>query len=153
VLDIPFRAVDVASPVELKLREPEIPTGDDAPSIGGKRTEHHRLLSGDKTCYDVVAVPGLLEESVKALGEFREVMAGEHAATLPHIPADMQEPCDLGMNIYRHGWPVEHGLPIQEWDGKGNGRVLKNFDADFEVDTGLFQLPEGYRHYRITRDE
>jgi hypothetical protein len=153
VLEIHYRPVDVDSPVELNLQEKQIPTGKDAPAIAGKKPRHYRLLSGDTACYNVVAVPGLLDETVKAMGEFRKIMAGEHAATLPYIPADEQEPCDLGMNIYRHGWLVEHGLPIQEWDGKGNGRTLVNYDAHYRVDSALFDLPEGYRHYSITPDE
>lgn len=153
VLEIPFRQVDVESPVALNLSDTQIPSGEDAPTLAGRKPEHHRLLSGEKVCYDVVVVPGLMEETQQALSEFRQVMAGEHAATLPQIPADLHEPCDLGMNIYRHGWLLEHGLPIQEWDGKGNGQALVNFDPDYAVDSALFKLPEGYKHYRITPEE
>lgn len=153
VLEIPYRAVDVKSPVELKLDEKQIPTGKDAPSIAGKKPRHYRLFAGGNACYNVVAVAGLLDETVQAMGEFRQIMAGEHAATLSYIPADQQEPCDLGLNIYRHGWLLEHGLPIQEWDGKGNSRTAVYFDANYQVNSDLFELPEGYRHYRITPEE
>lgn len=153
VLEIPFRPVDVESPLKLDLSEKSVPVGEDAPTIAGKRPTHRRLSAGQNSCYDVVAVEGLLAESVEAMGEFREIMAGEHAATLNFVPADQQDACDLGVNIYRHGWPLEHGLPIQEWDGKGNGRMLVNFDADYTIDPALFELPDGYRHYRITPEE
>lgn len=153
VLEIPFRPVDVESPLKLDLKDKNVPTGKDVPAIGGKRPSHHRLFAGDKSCYDVVAVDGLLSDSVRAMREFREIMAGEHAATLNFVPADQQEACDLGLNIYRNGWPLEYGLPVQEWDGQGNGRILVNFDAEYSVDSELFELPEGYQHYRITPEE
>lgn len=152
VLEIPFRPVDVESPLTLELNAKQITSGKDVPTVAGKRPTHHRLFAGESRCYDVVAVEGLLPDSVAAMTEFREIMAGEHAATLNFIPADQQDACDLGVNIYRYSWPLEHGLPIQEWDGKGNGRMLVNFDAQYKADPALFELPQGYHHYRITSE-
>jgi len=147
VFEIPPREVTQPEPMPLKIRSEAVALEKNAPRLDGKQPQHRQLYVNDKLCYSVVAVPGLMEDAVQALRDFRKVLAGEHAKTLPRIPADMQQPCDLALNTFHPIWQLQFGLPVQEWDGQGNRQVLMNYKQDFKVDSELFQLPEGYQHY------
>ncbi len=146
VFEIPSREIAQKPPVALKRRSEAVAVKD-VPEVGGKPPQQHRLYVNGALCYSVVAVPGLLDDAVAALSEFRRVLAGEHAKALPHMPADVQEPCDLALNTFHPGWQLQFGLPIREWDELGNGQLLMDFKESFPVDASLFELPKGYRHY------
>ena len=131
----------------LKRRSERVETKGDAPAVGGKQPQQHQLYVNDELCYSVVVVPGLMDDAVAALSDFRRVLAGEQAKALPRIPADMQKPCDLALNTFHADWQLQFGLPIQEWDELGNGQVLMDFREGMAVDEALFSLPQGYQHY------
>lgn len=147
VMEIHPRAVGLDSPVPLELGEEEVPARE-APSVAGKRPRHHVLTVNGESCYQVMSVADLLPETVAARRAFRRTMAGEHARILPRIPADMQDPCDLAGHTFAPARHLSWGLPIHEWDGRGNAQALVRFDPAFEPDPALFELPEGYQHYR-----
>lgn len=149
VLEIPRMPVEAKPPVPLKLSEQHVELQDDTPRVAGREPQQHALYSGVKRCYSVVAVPGLLPDVAEALSEFRQLMAGEHAFALEYIPAEQRDPCDMAVHIFRPGWFLQFGLPIQHWDEMGNAEALIDYKVGFEVAPGLFELPSGYRHYSI----
>lgn len=146
IFEIPPRDITQVPPMKLERRSEKV-VPKDAPAVGGKQPHQYKLYVNSKLCYSVVTVTGLMEDTVAALGDFRQVLAGEHAKVLPHLPADVQEPCDLSLNTFHPDWQLQFGLPIQEWDESGNGQLLMDFKKDFVVDESLFHLPQGYRHY------
>jgi hypothetical protein len=146
VFEIPPREVTQEPPSKLERRSEQVQTKG-APVVEGKSPQQHHLYVNDKLCYSVVVVPGLMTDAVVALGDFRQVLAGEHAKVLPRLPADMQKPCDLALNTFHADWQLQFGLPIQEWDEAGNGQLLMDYKEGFAVDEALFTLPQGYRHY------
>ncbi len=146
VFEIPAREITQKPPVAIKLRGEQVRL-DKSPKIADKQPRQHQLYVNDALCYSVVAVPGLMDDTVQALRDFRRVLAGEHAKALPNIPADMQQPCDLAINTFHPDWHLQFGLPIQEWDEVGNGQMLMDYKLGFKVDEQLFELPEGYHHY------
>lgn len=147
VLEIHPRPMTIKSPLPLHMGEAEVPDGNGAPAIGGKKPHRYRLSVNGALCYQVVAVPGLLADAVKALRAYRAVLAGEHARVLPRIPADMNDPCDLALNTFAPDWQLKFGLPIQEWDPQGKGQQLMDFNAAYPVQPSLFVLPPKFRHY------
>jgi len=147
VFEIPSREVTQEPPMELKRRSEKVKMKNDAPMVAGKQPQQHQLYVNDKLCYNVVVIPGMMDDAVAALRDFRQVLAGEHAKTIPRIPADMQEPCDLALNTFYADWQLQFGLPIQEWDESGKGQVLMDYKQGIAVDEALFTLPEGYQHY------
>lgn len=146
IFEIPAREVEQQPPMPLKLRTARVKQ-ENAPAVAGKTPEHRQLYVNDTLCYSVVSIPGFMDDTVQALSSFRRVLAGEHAKVLPRLPADMQEPCDLTLNTFEPEWQLRYGLPMQEWDEKGNRQVLMDYSQSFLVDESLFELPEGYRHY------
>ncbi len=147
VFEIPPREVNVESPVPLKLRTEVVEPEQTPPKVAGQTPEHRKFYVNDSLCYSVVTVPVLMGDAVEALRDFRRVLAGEHAKTLPRIPADMQEPCDMALNTFAPDWQLKFGMPLQEWDEKGNGQMLVDFTQGFMVDEALFGLPKDYKHY------
>ena len=146
VLEIRHREVTVDSPVELALSEERADQGG-MPPIGGTVPTRHLLRANDRRCYEVVAVPGLLDAAVEARREYRQVLAGEHARTVNSLPADMQDACNLATHTFAPVRHLEYGLPIQERGHDGFSRTLMDYDPATEVDTALFTLPDDYVRY------
>lgn len=150
VLTIPARPVTIEPPVELHLTSEAVPLGEEAPTIGGRQAVHHRLQVNGSDCYNVVAVPGLLPESVAATLQFRRTLAGQHARTLLRTPADMHKACELAVDTFHPEWALGFGLPIQEWSGDDQrGRALMDFDPQFEAKPSLFELPSDYERLSV----
>ena len=128
--------------------------GADAPDVGGKKVRHYRLITNGETCYDLYAAEGLLPEVVAALREYRESLAGEHAAALLFTPSEMQTSCDLANNVYAPARHLAHGFPIRadETNGRDRNRVrtteLLDYQQGFAADDALFRLPD-YRRLTI----
>jgi len=146
VLDIPYRAVEKKPAMKLKPESRIIPDSK-IPPIDGKKPLYRELHVNGALCYSTVSVENLLPDAVKAMGEYRQVMAGEHARNMDNTPVEMQQPCELALDIFNPQWHLEKGLPIQEWDMQGKARALLNYKVSEVVDSGLFKLPDGYRHY------
>ena len=146
VFEIPPRPITQKPPMTLERRSEQVEVGK-APKVADKQPEQHQLYVNNALCYSVVSVPGLMDDTVQALRDFRQVLAGEHAKALPRIPADMQEPCDMALNTFHYDWHLQFGLPIQEWDENGSGQMLMDYKQSFKVDETLFDLPQDYQHY------
>jgi len=147
VLDIPYRAIDKKPARELK-QESRIVSDNKIPSIDGKKPLFRELCVNNTLCYSTVSLENLLPDAVKAMAEYRRVMAGEHAKTLDNTPVEMQQPCELALDIFNPLWSLEKGLPIQEWDTQGKTQALLNYKVSEGVDSALFKLPDEYRHYQ-----
>ena len=147
VLEIHPRAVTVESPLKLEMSDERVPAKEALPAVGGKTPQHYRFNVNGEVCYEAVTVPGLLDDAVQALRDFRTVLAGENARILPQVPADMNDPCDLALNTFAPDWQLKFGLPIQEWEPQGKGQQLMDYNAQYPVEPALFVLPKGFEHY------
>lgn len=149
------RPVNAAPPMRLKHNIERDRTA--APDVGGIPVAHYRLRTNGKLCYDLYAADGLLPEAVKALREYREILAGEQALAMEVTPRAMQTPCDLANNVFAPARYLAHGFPIRvaETDGRAADREriteLVDYETDFEAAADMFRLPESYR--RLTLQE
>lgn len=148
--EIHWRAVKQPPPQSLHLNEREVGLGEGAPRVGGRTAVRRQLYAGERLCLDAVVVPGLMPDAVAAMADMQKVLAGEHAALIPHIPADVQDACDLAINVYAPGWPLRFGLPIQQHEYNGRRWSLVDFRADVEMAPTLFTLLADYRRFNIT---
>ncbi len=148
VLDVASRPVERKPPYALELTESRDPV-EDAPKIAGRTPEHLRFEVNGTLCYEVIAVPGLLDDAVVALRQYHRSLAGEQALTLDWTPVEMQTPCMLANVVFHPARHLAYGFPVQEWDYRGYARALSDYREGVEVNPGLFQLPEGYRHYSL----
>lgn len=150
ISEIHWRAVKQPPPQRLQLDERELSLGADAPRVGGREVERRQLYAGERLCLDALIVPGLMPDAVAAMAALQQVLAGEHGAMIPHVPADVQDACDLAINVYAPGWPLRFGLLIEQQEYNGRGWSLKDFRADVETASTLFTLPPDYRRFNIS---
>ena len=156
IIQIKLTPVTIPSPVELNIREETMKMDENAPLIAGKKASHHQFYVNEKLCYEVIAVPGLMPDSVAAMKKFKNILAGQQSETLRHIPGDLQEPCDLVKHTFHpelylsKGFPViekEFGQIMLEQKNKENvrfSRAMINFKEE-AVDLKRFILPEDYQ--------
>jgi len=148
VLTIRRRAVTVKPQKPLKLDVTSQPFKG-APSIDGKTPRHYAFFAGGKRCYDVVAVPGLLEDARRALAAFRTSLAGQQALDYGRTPASPQSACEQARLIFAPTRYLDHGFPIQGWGTRGDARRLLDYKLDQPVAAALFRLPADYKYYTV----
>ena len=136
-------------PFKLTHSVKEMPEMKDAPNLNGKSAKHYQLITNDKTCYNVVAVKGLMPHVVSALTEFHKHMATDSIVTFNNMPADMHDACDMSMTTFKPARQFEFGFPIQEWGKREYMRSLVDYDTNYKADPKLFVFPEGYQHYTV----
>lgn len=147
VLDIPSRAVVKKSPKDLK-QESRTVRDDKLPGVAGKKPLYRELHINGALCYSTVSIEKLLPDALKVMGEYRQVMAGEHAKNMDNTPVELQQPCEHALHVYNPLWILEKGLPIQEWNPHGKAQALLDYKTGEAVDGVLFKLPQGYSHFQ-----
>lgn len=140
--------VELQPSVEIKLSEQRVEE-ENVPRISGKKTVQYVFEANGVVCYQAVVAEGLLPEATKALQEYLSILAGQHASTIETVPADQVTACDLSMHIFNPGRHLKHGLPVREWDGKSFRRQLIEFEEDYQVPAGIFDLPEDFGRFTI----
>ncbi|NIP71890.1 MAG: hypothetical protein GWO16_02115 [Gammaproteobacteria bacterium] len=128
-------------PLEMDARRSKHPN---APPVAGHQPVQYTLLVNGQSCSQVMVVPGMLQEGIMALREFRRVLAGQHAENLPKTPEEMLDPCFVAYHVFAPVQHLQYGFPIQQWDSQGVGRSLVDYDEAFKTDSELFVLPESY---------
>ncbi|MBU0500282.1 MAG: UDP-2,3-diacylglucosamine hydrolase [Gammaproteobacteria bacterium] len=121
---------------------------EQAPPIAGVKPVQVSLLAGGKVCEERIVAPGLLVKALEGLGEYQRTRALQELATLGAIPADMQDACDLALNVYHSDLLLKDGLPVRRWR-QGLKEDLVDFAEAVPLPSQLFQLPEGYHRVRM----
>ena len=120
------------------------------PKVSGRVATHYRYNANGKQCYDAVTLEkDFLPEVVEVLKEYRQVLAGEHASTVHHMPKDVLDPCDLALNIYHTSAHLDTGLPMREWDQNGYLRFMVNYKLKFKMDPSKYQIPAEYKEFSV----
>lgn len=148
VLVVQGKPVLGESPIAIEM-DADKDAHPDAPEVSGQQPVQYTLKVNDKACSKVMVVPGLLQEGVVALREFRRALAGQHSENLPKTPKEMLDPCFVAYHIFAPVQHLQYGFPIQQWDTDGVSRALVDYNKSFDTDPALFKLPEGYRRMGI----
>ena len=93
------------------------------------------------------AVSGFLPDVTKALKEYRQALAGEQAALIDAMPAEMLKACDLANNIFNATRHLDHGFPVRLKETDGRFRELVEYKKNTRIDAGLLKLPEGFSEF------
>ncbi|HEY5602698.1 MAG TPA: hypothetical protein VIM41_06285 [Gammaproteobacteria bacterium] len=149
------RTIFVIKPWEIKGKPPieinyeaQSQASSAIPKVSGRTATHYRYNVNGEHCYDAVTLEEtFLPDVVKALQEYRQVLAGEHARTVHTMPPETQDACDLALNIYYAGKHLETGLPLREWDQRGFLRFMLDYRVDFKFDEEKLKLPADYKEY------
>lgn len=121
------------------------------PPVGTHKVTHYELLTNGKRCYDLYAAAELMPVAVTALRQYREVLAGQQAKTLPLTPPEMQAACDLANNVFLPARHLEHGFPVRLVDMTGKTIELMDYNTEFRATAAMLRLPADYK--RLTIEE
>jgi len=132
---------DIPSRLDVSIRQR---VDSNAPRVTDKVPLTVELMAGDELCYSAVVVPGFPGPARAAFQEFATSLAVQQMRTLENTPAQYQTPCFLSRYLYAADFQMQQGVPLLEWNGKGERRELIDFQIGVELDERLFQLPEGY---------
>ena len=141
--------VDIKPPFDLKLSHKKIDDLKDAPAMEGIKPQHHVYMSGEKVCFEVIAVAGFLPAYVQAMQEFKQILANDAAGLLSAMPADLQNACDLASDIFAPNRYFQSGFPLRKWGPDGEESLLIDYKRDYEPDKALFLIPDGYTRLSI----
>jgi len=143
------KPVTAQPPFELSF-EAESQPSSAIPKIDGRQATHYRFYANGEHCYDSVAIGGdFMADVLAAMRDFRLVLAGEHATTVHNTPPELQDACDLSLNVFHSTAYMDKGLPIREWDRHGYQRFLKDYRIGVSVEGGVIELPKDYRRYSV----
>lgn len=148
ILIINPKSRKVEPPFKLHNVDKDLGEMKDAPKVMGKVPHHYQQYTNNKLCNNLIAVDGMLPEAVKAIAEYREMLADDSMATVNDMPADMQDPCALSRNTFAPTRYLQHGFPIQQWR-PGYSRMLINYKEHYQPDPKLFEIPQGYFTYTV----
>ena len=136
-------------PFKLTHSVKKMPEMKDAPNLNGESAKHYQLITNDKTCYDVIAVKGLMPHVVTALTAFHKHLATDSMVTFNNMPADLHDACDMTLTTFKPARQFEFGFPIQEWGKREYMRSLIDYDVNYKANPELFVFPQGYQHYTV----
>ena len=149
ILVIKSRAVTVKPPLDIQYKIISKPSAA-IPQVQGNTATHYRFEVNGKQCYDAVSMElTFMPDALKAMKEYRNVLAGEHAKTVNNIPKDMLDACDLALNVFYPNKYLDNGLPMREWDRKGYRRFLVQYKFNYKLPEENLTLPDGYEKYSI----
>jgi hypothetical protein len=149
LIRIVHRSVEITPPLSL---DTQIRVREElgAPEVVGRRPKHVVVMAKGETCYELIAVPGLLDPARRAMQELLATLAGMQAMNLGKTPVGMQTACVLTNLVFDPARRLDYGFPIREWDGRGHVRALVRFEEGLSTDPGLFASPAGYRIISLT---
>ena len=139
------------SPSVLATRPKVIKSSNDTsdmPTFRDIKPIHTTYSTDEKSCYDVISIPGLNQQAVDAMREYLSIMSRQHAKSLGHTPVELQQKCMLVNFIFEPTQHLEKGFPLRERDFRGYSRSLIDFETK-SVDQQLFTVPENYEHVTI----
>jgi len=111
------------------------------------------LIAAGDLCYSAVVVPGFPGPARAAFQEFARSLAVQQMRTLANTPREYQTPCFLSRYLYAADFHVQQGIPLLEWNDRGERRELIDYQIGVQLDEHLFELPDGYEIIRTVAPE
>jgi len=115
------------------------------PRVADKVPVTVKLTAGGELCYSAVVVPGFPGPARAAFQEFARSLAVQQKRVLANTPEEYQTPCFLSRYLYAADFHLQQGVPLLEWDGKGERRELIDYKFGVGLDEHLFELPDGFK--------
>ena len=119
------------------------------PDVGDYKVRHYELLTNGKRCYDLYAAAELMPQAVAALRQYREVLAGQQAKTLPMMPPEMKSACDLANNVFLPARHLAYGFPVRLVDMTGKTIELVDYNTEFRATAAMLRLPADHKRLTI----
>lgn len=149
ILEIPGRKIILPEEGRPDLEVTEQDSRD-MPSFGARQPVYKTLSVGNKACYNVIAIPELMPDTVAAMREYLQTLSSQQIENLDKTPKAMRDPCMMANLVFYPTKHLEFGFPLREWDYRGFVREMVDFGKS-EVNSSLFSLPPDYRRMTLDR--
>ena len=103
---------------------------------------HYRYKLNDKTCYNTIAVAGLMPDVVSALSEIDAIVSFYQARQGMEKNAN---DCATAIDTQLPSHKYNHGFIVREWGDNGYQRFLKEFAENVQPASNLDVLPKDYK--------
>lgn len=123
--------------------------GVDMPKVAGKKPQHWRMRVDGQSCQEAILIPDMMGESVAAQGEYLQLLALQHKASLAAIPMEYRDQCADAVQVFAPTALLGKGLPLRLWDSNGNSQMLIDFNASESVSVEKFILPDGFKRVSL----
>ncbi len=144
-LVIKWKDTGLTMPAKLKNRDEKL--DEKLPPIGDKEVVRYRLHTNKTVCYDLYAAKELLPNAVKAMTEFQQTLAVEHAVFLLATSLQPTSACDQVGNVYQPARFLKYGFPVYARDYLGRTRQLVDYKTGQSISKELFKLPADYQQF------
>ena len=148
ILEISPRA-ELRDLPEAVVLEAKIVEEQGLPELPGIKTKYWRFFVNGKLCRSAMVAPGLMQKANRAHGEYLDLLAIQHLATLQGIPPEMRDPCDLAVHAFEPLAVINKGLPLREWSEHGQLQELIDYRERFDIPDDSFNLPDDYQRTKL----
>ncbi|MDO6461166.1 hypothetical protein Q4485_10700 [Granulosicoccaceae sp. 1_MG-2023] len=114
------------------------------PKVGEYQTRALTLTANGVPCATAIIAPGLLPEVSKVMRDYLKLLAVSAKQAAVSGAREGLEDCALAVDVVKPDWPLRTGFPVVLENFRGERRFLENYTADVPVETGVFQVPDGY---------
>jgi len=121
-----------------------------APRVAGQTPVTIELAARGKPCHTAVVAPGFPGPARATFQEFASSLAVQQLRTLESTPEEYRTPCFLSRFLYAADFHLQQGIPLVEWNNRGERRELIDYTIEVELDERLFELPDGYRLIHVS---
>lgn len=108
----------------------------------GQGTQAFTFKVDGVVCSEGVAARKAAPDAVRAMAEFKAVLASMQYRVWSETPANLQYNCDLANQVWETGTTLKLGLPLEEREFTGRTRKFES-ETRSPLQPKLFRVPEG----------
>lgn len=131
----------VFSPGKLPAKPSDWKSQLDAQKIE-RGTQRFTFMVGGVVCSEGMAAQKAAPDAVRAMAEFKAVLASMQYRVWTETPASMQHNCDLANQVWETGTTLKLGLPLEEREFTGRTRKFES-ETRLPLKPKLFRVPDG----------
>lgn len=116
------------------------------PQLDAQKTERgtrrFTFTVGGVVCSEGMAAQRAAPDAVRAMAEFKAVLASMQYRVWTETPTSMQHNCDLANQVWETGTTLKLGLPLEEREFTGRTRTFES-ETRLPLKPKLFRVPDG----------
>ncbi len=115
--------------------------------LEGNAAQEFEVRVAGEVCQNSITVKGVLPDFVKAIKQYRIILASQHASNLFKTPVNMRDNCFMAYHIFDHGLHTSRGLIVRSWNSKGKKSMLQDYKKNQKSSSTLFSLPQKFSKF------
>lgn len=137
-----------------QTKQPQEPIASSLEEIAGSsglleegQSQHYRYQINGQTCYNIVAINDINDETVSVLSQIETILAQHKVSNPPLSDRSSDDACEAVIDSVIPTVKYNHGFVVREWGSNGYQRFLKEFKENVTPNFELNVLPKGYQRY------